>query len=202
MPYATVADIRAMPNMGNTSKFTDAEITNAVAWFEEKFEDYTHVAWLPRTVLDERHYVTNTREIKLNHLVPRSIQAIRSHSAATASTPYTAAELADIRLDGSGIIRRVSLGSFTSGYGLIGIDYTHSATTAPPADIIEAAKVAVRDRLLSDNVGNRVYAVSTEAGIVRSSTPGPKTPFGIQDVDEVANRRRVDRNRVSSVVVT
>lgn len=198
MPYVTRDQIRAMKNMGNI-KFTDPEIDTAIAWFEETFEDYTGVAWVPRTVLDERHYVINAAQIILNHLMPRTITAIRSYSAATTSTPYTAAELADLRLDGSGIIRRVSLGAFRSGYGLVAIDYTHGFTT-PPADVVEAAKVAIRDRLLSDNAGSRVYAISTEAGVVRSSTPGPKTPFGIQAVDEVANRRRFGGN-VSSVVV-
>lgn len=187
MPYVTRDAVRAMKNMGNTNKLTDAEIDAAIDWFEVKFERYTGVAWIPRTVLDERHYATNAGTVTLNHMFPRSITAVRAYSTATASTPYTAAELADLRLDDSGVIRRVSLGSFASGYGLIAFDYTHSATTAPPADVVEAAKVAIRDRLLGDNSGNRAYSISTEAGIVRSSTPGPKTPFGLQDVDEVAN---------------
>lgn len=175
-----------MKNMGNTNKFEDGEIDAAIAWFEVKFERYTGVAWIPRTVTDERHYATNAGTVILNHMFPRSITAVRAYSTASASTPYTAAELADLRLDDSGIIRRVSLGSFASGYGLIAFDYTHGFTV-PPADVVEAAKVAIRDRLLGDNSGNRAYSISTEAGIVRSSTPGPKTPFGLQDVDEVAN---------------
>lgn len=188
MAYVSLTTLRALPNLSDTAKFTDAELTAAISWFEVTFEDYTGVAWETRTVTAERHYDPGT-EVLLNKWPARTISAVRAFSTATTSTPYTAAELADLRLDPTGPISRTTLGSFQSAFGLIEVDYTHGYTTTAPTDIVEAAKVAIRDRLLTDNTGNRVYAVSTDAGIIRQSTPGPRTPFGIPSVDEVANRR-------------
>ena len=189
MAYLTVAQVRALPNLTDPVKFTDAEITAATTWFETVFEDYTGVAWEPRTVTDERHYGSGGLLI-LDHLLPRTISALRAYATATTSTAYTAADLADLRLSPSGTVRRHTLGSFTSAYGLIAVDYVHGYTV-PPADVVEAAKTAVRDHLIVDYQANRQYAVSTEAGIVRTSTPDAAAgrPFGIPEVDAVAVRR-------------
>lgn len=189
MAYLTVAQVRALPNLADTAKFTDAEITAAIVWFETVFEDYTGVAWETRTVTGERHYVTSSGLLILEHLYPRVISAVRSYSDATTTVAYTAAELADLRVDPSGVVRRVSLGAFTSGYGVVAVDYVHYATVTPPSDVVEAAKVAVRAHLIDDYQANRQFAVSTEAGIIRTSQPGPDRPFGLPEVDAVANRR-------------
>lgn len=190
MAYLTTAQVRALPNLADTAKFTDAEITAAVLWFETLFEDYTGVSWETRTVTDERHYLTSSGTVVLDRMYPRTVTAVRAYSTATVSTAYTAGELADLRVDRSGVVRRVTLGNFTSGFGMLAFDYTHSFTTAPPADVVEAAKVAVRAHLIDDYQANRQYAVSTEAGIIRTSQPGPDRPFGLPEVDAVANRRR------------
>ena len=187
MAYVTLAQIRALPNLSDVVKFTDAEITAATEWFETLFEDYTGVAWTPRTVTDERHYGTGDVLI-LDHLKPIAISAVRAYSTAAASTAYTAAELVDLRVEPSGVIRRYTLGWFTSAYGLIAVDYTHGYA-APPADVVEAAKVAIRAHLIDDYQANRQFAVSTEQGIIRTSQPGPDRPFGLPEVDVVANRR-------------
>ncbi len=186
--YVGLADVRALPNLSDTAKFTNAEIAAAIDWFEATFEEYTGVAWVPRTVVDERHYVTSTGAIMLDHIRPRSVSAVRVYSTATVSTAYTATELADLRIDRSGVIRRVSLGAFVSTYGMVAIDYSHGFDSPPP-DVVEAAKVAVRAHLIDDYQANRQYAVSTEAGIIRTSQPGPDRPFGLPEVDAVANRR-------------
>lgn len=186
--YVTLAELRALPNLDDPTKFSNADLAAAIGWFETLFEDYTGVAWVPRQAVDERHYVGSSDLIILDHPFPRAVTAVRSYSDATTSTAYTGAELADLRLDDSGILRRVSLGSFTSGYGLVSVDYSHGYAS-PPADVIEAAKTAIRAHLLDDYQANRQYAVSTEAGIIRTSQPGPDRPFGIPEVDVVANRR-------------
>jgi hypothetical protein len=185
--YVTPAEIRALPNLSDTAKFTNAEIAAAIDWFEATFEDYTGVAWVPRTVVDERHYLTSSGVVILNHMRPRAISALRSYSTAAASTAYTADELADLRVDDTGVLRRVGLGFFSSGYGMVAVDYTHGFDSPPP-DVVEAAKTAIRAHLIDDYQANRQYAVSTEQGIIRTSQPGPDRPFGLPDVDVVANR--------------
>jgi hypothetical protein len=187
MAYVTTAQIRALPNLSDTAKFTDAEITAAITWFETVFEDYTGVAWEPRTVTGERHWGTGDLLI-LDHLKPITISALRTYTDATTTVAYTVAELADLRLEPSGVIRRNTLGWFTSPYGLIAVDYTHGYAS-PTADIVEAAKTAVRAHLIDDYQANRQYAVQSEVGIIRTSQPGPDKPFGLPEVDAVANRR-------------
>jgi len=186
--YVSIGDLRALPNLADTAKFTDAELAAACDWFEELFEDYTGVAWVPRTTVDERHYLTSAATLSLEHLRPRAVSAVRVYSTAAASVAYTAAELADLRRSPAGVLRRVSLGSFASGYGMIAVDYTHGYDS-PRADVVEAAKIAIRAHLIEDYQANRQFAVSTEQGIIRTSQPGPDRPFGIPEVDVVANRR-------------
>lgn len=188
-PYVTLTELRALPNLADTAKFTNAELAAACDWFETTFEDYTGVAWVPRTVVDERHHGTGGLLI-LDHLKPRAVTAVRTYSDATTTVAYTAAELADLRLEPSGIIRRNTLGTFTAAYGLIAVDYTHGHDS-PPADVVEAAKTAIRAHLIDDYQANRQYAVSTQDGIIRTSTPDAAAgrPFGLPEVDTVANRR-------------
>jgi hypothetical protein len=187
--YVTVAELRVLPNLTDPAKFSDAELAAATDWFETTFEDYTGVAWVPRTVVDERHHLTSAAPtLMLNHLKIRAVSAVRVYSDAATSVAFTADELADLRLNPGGVLSRGSLGSFTSGYGLVAVDYTHGYD-APPADVVEAAKVAIRDHLIVDYQANRQFAVSTEAGIIRTSQPGEERPFGIPEVDAVANRR-------------
>jgi hypothetical protein len=187
--YVTVEQLRALPNLADTSKFPDAELATAAVWFEVLFEDYTGVAWTPRTATDERHWGTGDLLI-LDHLKPITISALRAYSDATTTVAYTADELADLHLEPSGVIRRNTGGWFSSGYGLVAVDYTHGFD-APPPDVVEAAKVAIRDHLIVDYQANRQYAVSTQDGIVRTSTPDAAAgrPFGIPEVDAVAVRR-------------
>lgn len=185
--YVTLTELRALPNLADTAKFTNAELAAACDWFEALFEDYTGVAWVPRTTLDERHYGTGGTLI-LDHLMPRTVSAVRSYSDATTTVAYTAAELADLHLEPSGVIRRNTLGWFSSGYGLVAVDYTHGHDSPPP-DVVEAAKTAIRAHLLDDYQANRQYAVQSEQGIIRTSQPGPDKPFGLPEVDAVANRR-------------
>ena len=185
--YVTLAQLRALPNLADTAKFTDAELATAAVWFENVFEDYTGVAWTPRTVIGERH--SGGSSLLLDHPYPRTISAVNVYSDATTYVAYTAAELADLRLEPSGVVRRVTLGGFTSGTGNITVDYVHYKTAVAPSDVVEAAKVAIRAHVLDDYQANRQYAVATEAGIVRTSQPGEDRPFGIPEVDAVANRR-------------
>jgi hypothetical protein len=200
MAYLSVAQVRALPNLSDTAKFTDAEITAAVTWFETLFEDYTGVAWEVRSVTGERHWDPGGLLI-LDHLKPVTISALRTYTDAATSVAYTAAELAALRFEPSGVVLRHPLSRFTSStYGLVAVDYTHGYT-APPADVVEAAKIAVRDHLIVDYQANRQYAVSTEIGIVRTSTPDAAAgrPFGIPEVDAVANRRNHSVPSVSVV---
>ncbi len=184
--YVTIAELRALPNLSDTAKFTTAELRAARAWFEDKFELYTGVAWVVRYG-SERLDGTSTASLLLPHQQIRSVRSVRTYTDATTYTAYTAGELADLRVRTWGAIERGTLGTFAYGSANLLVDYEHGYEHVP-ADVVEAAKVGIRDKALSDQSG-RVYAVQTESGIVRSSTPGPDTPFGLPFVDAVCNAR-------------
>lgn len=186
--YVTVPEIRALTNMTDPGKFTDSAIAGAIDWFETTFEDYTGVSWVERTATDERHYLTSAGLILLDHALPRTVSAVRTYSTAAASTAFTADELADLRVDRTGALSRVSLGRFSSSYGMVAVDYTHGHPSPPP-DVVRAAKIAIQGELLKDKNGRLPYSIN-DGGVLQTFTrPGPNRPFGNEDVDEVANRR-------------
>lgn len=188
MPYLTTAQVRALPNIGaDTAKFPDSLITATVSWFEAVFEDATGVAWETRTITETLSGQGGSG-LLVSKLFPRSPITAASITTSGVTTALTAAELADLVIYDHGLIARLTLGRWPLGRRNISVTYSYGITTTPPADVIEAAKVAVRDRLLNPDP-NRQFSVATEVGVVRNSTPGPKSPFGIQFVDEVVARR-------------
>lgn len=195
MPYVTLEQLRALPNLGDATKFTDAELAAARTWFEVAFERHTGVAWEPRVVVDEPHD-GGERTLILDHPYPRSIEAVSVIADTGVITAFTAPQLADLRVASWGEVRRLTGGVFPRGDGNVLVSYTRWKTLSPPADVVEAALVAIRDKVLTDNVGNRQFALVTQEGVVRTSTPGEGRPFGLPFVDEIANARR---ERIGSI---
>lgn len=186
-PYVTLNEIRALPNLGDTAKFTDFELTQAREWFETTFEGYVGMAFVPRTATERLSGGRST--LMLKRWPVRSVQAVRSFTTATVSTAFTAAELADLLIDPTGEIRRYSSGTWPAD---VEVDYTHGQL-APPADVKRAALIAIQERLLEDHSGrptDRTYGTATDGVFIRSILPGADKPFGLAGVDEVANRYR------------
>lgn len=184
--YITESELRSRANMADAATFSDAKFLAARQWFEDTFERATGVAWVPR--FRRVRIAGNGSGLLLPDLFPRSLLSVRAYTSATVFTSYTAAELADIDLADSGAATRLHPGSWPYGARNLVMEYEHGADS-PPSDVVEAAAVAIRDRLLSKVTGNKVYAVQTSDGIVRSSTPGDRRPFGIPECDAVANAR-------------
>lgn len=185
--YVTLDEIRALPNLGDDNRFTDDALAEAREWFETLFEDYTGMAFVPRLAterLDGR-----CRTLMLKHWPVRSVTAVRSFTTATASTGFTADELADLKIDPTGEITRYSFGYWPAD---VEMDYVHGQA-APPADVKREALVAIQERLMEDKSGrpaDRTYGTATDGVFVRSILPGKDKPFGLSSVDEVANRYR------------
>lgn len=188
MAYVTLAEIRALPNLADVTKFPDAKLTAARDWFEAAFERYTAVSWVLRTVTETVSGDGGTT-LLVSKMFPRTPTAVSLTSGGVA-TAFVAADLADLVVYDHGALVRLSRGTWPAGNRNVSITYQHGPppgyADVPPADVKEAALMAIRDRLLNPDP-NRQFAVSTELGIVRNSTPGPRSPFGIQFVDEVAN---------------
>lgn len=182
--YVSLQALRALPNLAT---FTDDELAQAREWFETTFEDYTGMAFVPRTATERLTAGCST--LWLKHWPVRSIVAVRSYTSPTVYTAFTADELADLQSDDSGGIKRYSLGYWPAD---VEVEYIHGQE-APPADVRKAALIAIPERLMSDRSGreaDRTYGVATDQGFVRNILAGKDRPFGIAAVDEVSNRYR------------
>lgn len=186
--YVTLAEIRALPNLGDENRFTDDDLADAREWFETTFEEYVGMAFVPRTATERLSGRCST--IMLRRWPVRSVTAVRSFTTATASTVFTAEELADLLVDDSGGIRRYSLGLWPAD---VELDYIHGQA-APSASIKKEALVAIQEKLLEENSGrptDRTYGTATDGVFVRSILPDDdKHPFGIASVDALAVRLR------------
>lgn len=180
--YVTLAEIRALKNLSETSKFTTPELQAARAWFEDTFERFTGVAFVPRYA---KHSVDGSGIDSLV-LHDYNVTRIRSVVDADRNDTWTQARLDAIRPDDSGVVNLAPDGSvFAVGTRNLTIAYEHGHK-APSEDVRQAALVAIRDKLIGDQTGNRVYSIETERGVERISTPGRDSPFGLPFVDAVA----------------
>jgi hypothetical protein len=187
--YVSIAAIRALKNLDDTSKFTDAELVAARWWFEDLVEQYTATAFVPRY---GRLWMSGTLTASLLPPVGplRSLRSARSYTDATNYTAFSASELADVHVEPWSLYRR-TLGAWPYGTTnlLLEVEYGHDR---PTADIREAALIAIRSHLLNDQTGRPMLSVSDgEGGTTRFATPGADRPTGIPDVDSVLNRYRM-----------
>ena len=189
MPYVTKPELRALPNLADTTKFTDAELDTAITWFETTFEDYVGMAFEPRTKTER--LVGSGRSLFISHWPVRSVTAVRVYTSPTVNTVFTAAELADLLVTPLGEVRRYSLGTWAAD---VEVDYTHGQAAPPPADVKLEALVAIQEKLLEDHSGrptDRTYGTANDGVFIRSILPdGDKHPFGIASVDALAVRYR------------
>lgn len=190
--YVALAEIRALPGMGDVGKYPTDDLVKARQWFETLFEGYVGRAFVPRGTT-ERVSGTGSSSLLLGQWPVRTVTAVSVYTTATEITTYTVDELADLYPDPTGAIRRVSLGAWPCGNRNISVTYEYGEDSAP-ADVKDVCLVAVSEKLTEDaNRGaraNRQFSVATQEGIVRLSTPGDGRPFGIPTVDQVANAYR------------
>jgi hypothetical protein len=199
--YVSLAELRALPNLSDTTKFTTADLIDARQWFETKFERYTGRAFVPRY----RRLVMWGSGVDTMQLPDQYIRTLRTVSFGTVD--LSDAALANIALEASGQIRHfwpLGINGPDDSFGVYGSTFPRNARITlayeygldqTPDDVADAAKQAIRSHLLNDETGRPMLSIADGAGgTTRFATPGPNRPFGIPDVDAVANdRRRTDR---------
>jgi hypothetical protein len=178
--YVSLAELRSLKNLGSTDKYTRDDLLEARQWFEDTFERHTHRAFVPRYQLLTMSAVPECTLV----LPDDDIRRIRSVTVDGTLITVAGGLQQLIRPVG-----RLTWSGFSSALDSIQIAYEYGRDR-PTSDIVEAAKIAIRDKLLTENSGLRELSVQTDIGIVRNSTPGPDRPFGIPSVDKVANDYR------------
>lgn len=184
--YFTLAELRALPKMGDAAKYPEARIEAAAAYIVGIIERETETAFVSRTITGEAH--------------PGGRSAVVLDKAhATAVTSLTvdgvAVTVGDLTLE-SGVVRYTNGGDFASGTVLV--TYTYGYSTAPPADIKEAALKGTRAHLLATDSNSvdddRRTSINTEGGTVSFVVAGRDHPTGYPEVDAtiLAWRDRLD----------
>lgn len=191
LEYFTEAELRALPQMSSTTTYTSARIDAAAAYFVSIFERFCGVAFIPRTVTDERHD-GGTVGITLHRRRPIAASAVTEDGVAVTNT---------LRID-RGVLRQFSAGSsvpiqWLAGVENVAVTYTHGFS-AIPGDVKEAALQATRARLLSTNsnagVDDRRTSMNTEMGTVNFVIAGENRPTGYPEVDAVLLGYRASRS--------
>lgn len=194
MPYFTEAELRGLPNMSDTSKYTSARVTSARQWIEGVIERKVGTSFEARSFTEtvDGDEANCRGGILLSRPYVLSVTAVTSNGVA-----FTAGQLAEIVINPAGVLIRRAVGSYGSGDAWdagvenIIVTYTAGYSSTPPADIKEAAMDAARDWLLrrygSQGVSDRAISLQTEMGNTVYATASDKhdRPTGIPDVDAV-----------------
>lgn len=155
----------------------------------DEFQEICGVSFVPRYRLVELDG-SGRSDMLLPNLRVLTIRSIEYRESGSATwTSFTADELADVKLDAWGRIRRETLGSFSRGVLNWRIGYEHGWKTVP-ADINDAALTAARYLVVPSNLSSRALQQSADFGTIQLATAGRHGDFyGIPAVDSVLDRR-------------
>lgn len=173
--FATVDEVRALKDLGDTNRFPDALIVEAISRVEELIEDDNEVAWVPRyhgQVLDG----SGTAILRVEK---SQLRTVRSASIAGA-----ALDVGALHPYPTGKIVRAS-GVWTAGLRNVDVAYEHGFD-GPPRDLKDAAVDAIRSGLLekkSSAIPERAQTMSSEIGTFSLALAGPNRPTGYPDID-------------------
>jgi hypothetical protein len=189
--YASVRQIRDSDQvLDDPRKYSSAQIVTARRSVEREFEDYTGVAFVPR-YRRVRIDGTGRAELVLPDTELRSVRSVREYDSDNNFEAYTDAELAAIPASRAGVAVRTDGELFERGRSNVLVEYVHGYDR-PPADVLEAFYLRVRDLLNRQNRGvpDRATTFTSDVGgtysLLVAGRGGSIT--GIPDVDVVLKR--------------
>jgi hypothetical protein len=179
--YATLPEIRALDALTNTTKYPTATLEAARAVAEDRFEEATGVAWVPR---HEREVLSGvgTSRLLLTRYPPRSLIAVSVDGTAVS-------DLTTFRFYPEGTLERKSALTFpreaSGGGGNVIVEYTHGED-APPWDLKQAFLVYVRYLILdtTSRIPDRATGMTTEFGTIQFAS-AQERPTLLPEVDAV-----------------
>lgn len=184
--YFLEAELRALPQMSDTTTYTTARVEAAAAYITAIIEREVGTSFISRAVTGEIHD-GGRYEIVLK----------KPHVLSVTSATEDGTAVTDVLRVKSGIVRKFSAStSYTPGYwaagtGNVAITYAagYSLIADIPKDIKEAALKGTRAHLLSTNsnagIDDRRTSMNTEIGTVNFVIAGPDRPTGYPEVDAV-----------------
>lgn len=193
MAYTTATALRLRVPVLASDRFTDTELDDYIAEFEELVENYRGVAFEPRTATETVDLPdSGATGIVLDWPQVRSITSVVVDGDTVDDETY--------RLDSSG--RLVPDGTATVFTGTtLTVTYSHGLTEPGPA-LLRACREYVRATALADrsNVGRDVIRQSAGEMTTQYSTPNPAEgrPTGFLEVDRLINLQPNYRSTVGA----
>lgn len=190
MAYTTIADVRQLDGMNDTTTYSDADLTSAISQATILVDRYTGTSWEFNT-FSVTLSGNNSTCIRLRDyegrtvLFPQTITSCTIDGDAQTTTNWA--------LHPHGLVER-DTGTF--GYTRPGrnvvIAGTAGATSSAPDDIVWATEVLARHYALGlkSRIPDRALSIQNDFGTVRLSTPAPNRASGLPEVDAVLERRR------------
>lgn len=177
--YFTLAEFRELPEMGQT-RFSDARVEAVAAAVVSTIERFVGVSFVARSQTVTLDGGGST--LALPHAYVLDLTAL--------SFSGTAQAVGDYSLMPGGLLVSTSGASFPSGSRNIVATYNAGFSTAPPADLKEAALWATRARLLETDAvsvmnDRRSSVTDATGGTTTFVMPGGDRPFGYPSVDAV-----------------
>lgn len=191
--YFTEAELRALPDMDDTSTYTTTRISAAHDHVVGVIERVVGTSFVGRVVTDEVH------DGGVAGIVLEQPYVL----SATSATENGVAVTDDLRIRGGGVLYRFAAGGYTptawsSGWGNVEVTYSAGYSATPPGDIKEAALLAARDHLMATDstagVDARFTSVTNESGTATMALDDEDHPFGIPKADAIVAgwRARLD----------
>lgn len=186
--YFTLVELRALPDVSNSTTFPDATVEAAAARVVSIIERVCQTSFVARTVTGEVHD-GGCYEIFLDKPWALSVTSATENGVAVTDT---------LRLNNVRVLRYAS-GSYTprpwlAGFDNVAITYQAGYSATVPADIKDAALQATRYRLLTRastaSMNDRATSITNEFGNVNLSVATNDTPFGLPEVDSVVTSWR------------
>lgn len=181
--YFTLTEFRTLPEMDDTTEYTEAKVLAAAAHFTEIVEREVGTSFIARTVTNEVHD-GGSAQIILGKRFVLSVTSATENGVAVTDT---------LSVSSNGILHRFATGSYTPGAwrpGVRNLRVTYQAgySATCPADLKSAIMWATRDRLLSQNGENthdpRMSSMTNDlAGTTQFVLPGEKRPTGYPELD-------------------
>lgn len=181
--YFTVAELRALPDVSNTTKYPEALVLAAAAYITQIIEREVGTSFIERTITDEAHD-GGCKSVILAAPFVRSIDAVTEDDI----------DIADkVSLRSGGVLYRTdgvsSYQKFAAGFGNVVVSYTAGYSATVPKDIKGAALQATRSRLLDTSTtgiyNDRTTSMNTDMGNIQYVIAGSDHPTGYPAVDAV-----------------
>ena len=190
----TISEARGFGDTGlaDATKYPNATIAGARDRIAEEFERICGTSFTPRSrfvVIDGSKQSRDGASVWLPSIRTASVSTVETREHGTQTwTAFTADEVADVLVTGTGRIERESLADWPPGTRNIRVQYSYGYDE-PPTPIKRAALVLIRAHAVPSDIDTRAMSLTDELGTYRFAAAGERGAwFGIPDVDAVLDR--------------